>query len=141
MRYNLELRRQLLDPFISTLLPIVVVAWLVFALLYVGTKIKEKVAATGFKATDVVRASVSLLFPVLIAQINLRSKIAATGLIYMEYLYCVMYTAILFVSANALEVTMRDTGLLQVRDNAIPKLLYWPVLLGMCFAITLVFLY
>ena len=139
--FNLVLQRRLLDPFISTLLPLVVVAFLLFGLLLIGTRIKEKVAATGFKPTDVLRACVSLLFPVLVAQINLRTKVAASGLIYMECFYFVMYTAILFVSGNAIAFTHGDHGLLHIRDNAVPKLLYWPMLLGLFFIITLVFLY
>ena len=29
----------------------------------------------------------------------------------------------------------------QIRDNLIPKLAFWPCVLGACFAVTLVFLY
>jgi hypothetical protein len=53
----------------------------------VGSKQATKVTATGFKATDVVRASAALLFPALIAQVNLRSKVGASELIYVEYFY------------------------------------------------------
>jgi len=58
-----------------------------------------RAAATGFKVTDILKAAVSLLFPALVAQVNLRSR------------------------------------------NLIPKLAFWPVILGACFAVTLVFLY
>jgi hypothetical protein len=134
-------RRQFLDPFISSVLPIIVVACLLFGLVVVASKETSKVAATGFKATDVVRASVALLFPVLLAQVNLRSKIGSSTIIYIEYFYFVLYTAILGVAANALLFTLAGRGLSQFRDNLIPKLIFWPYLLGACFAVTLLFLY
>ena len=123
------------------MLPIIVVASLLFGLLIIGSKQSQKVAATGFKATDIVRAGVALLFPVLLAQVNLRSKIGSSNIIYIEYFYFVLYTAILGVAANALLFTLKGHGISQYRDNLIPKLLFWPYLLGACFGVTLVFLY
>ena len=141
LAFTLIAERQFLDPFISSVLPIIVVACLLFGLLIVGSKQQSKVAATGFKATDVVRASVALLFPALIAQVNLRTKIGSSTIIYIEYFYFVLYTAILGVSANALLFTLTGHGFSQYRDNLIPKLIFWPYLLGACFGVTLLFLY
>jgi len=90
---------------------------------------------------EVLRASVTLLFPALVAQVNLRSKIGGNEIIYIEYFYFILYVAILGVSANALTFTLAARGVSQVRDNLIPKLLFWPLLLSACFAVTFVFLY
>jgi len=139
--FTMVAQRQFLDPFISSVLPIIVVASLLFGLLIIGSKQSHKIAATGFKATDIVRAGVALLFPVLIAQVNLRTKIGSSNIIYIEYFYFVLYIAILGVAANALLFTLKGHGVSQYRDNLIPKLLFWPYLLGACFGVTLVFLY
>ena len=105
------------------------------------SKVRSKVAATGFKATDILRARVALLFPALIAQVNLRSTIGATEIIYIEYFCFVLHTAILGIAANALTFTLAGSGVVQVRDIFIPKLLFWPAVLGGCLAVTLAFLY
>lgn len=139
--FTMIAERNFLDPFISSVLPIIVVAALLFGLLVAGSKQTAKIAATGFKATDVLRASVSLLFPVLIAQVNMRSKIGSNTIIYIEYFYFVLYTAILGVSANALLFTLKGQGFSNYRDNIIPKLIFWPYILGSFFCITLIFLY
>lgn len=139
--YTIVAQRQFLDPFISSVLPIIVIASLLFGLLLIGSKQSHRVAATGFKATDIVRAGVSLLFPALVAQVNLRTKMGSGSIIYIEYFYFVLYTAILGVAANALLFTLKGHGFSQYRDNLIPKLLFWPYFLGACFAVTLVFLY
>ena len=141
LTFNVVTQRRFLDPFVSSVLPIIVIACLLFGLLIVGSKNNQKVAATGFKATDVLRASVTLLFPALVAQVNLRSKIGGNEIIYIEYFYFILYVAILGVSANALTFTLAARGVSQVRDNLIPKLLFWPLLLTACFGVTFVFLY
>jgi hypothetical protein len=141
LAFNVVTARRFLDPFVSSVLPIIVIVCLLFGLLIVVSKNNAKVAATGFKATDVLRASVALLFPALVAQVNLRSRIGATEIIYIEYFYFILYVAILAVAANALTFTLRGSGVSQVRDNLIPKLAFWPAILGACFAVTLVFLY
>jgi hypothetical protein len=141
MGFTMVAQRQFLDPFISSVLPIIVVASLLFGLLIIGSKQSHKVSATGFKATDIVRAGVALLFPVLLAQVNLRTKIGSSNIIYIEYFYFVLYTAILGVAANALLFTLKGHGIWQYRDNLIPKLAFWPYLLGACFGVTLIFLY
>ncbi|HET9952942.1 MAG TPA: cache domain-containing protein, partial [Polyangiaceae bacterium] len=141
LSFNIVTQRRFLDPFIASVLPLIVIFSLLYGLLIVGSKVSTKVAATGFKATDVLRASVGLLFPALIAQVNLRTKIGATEIIYIEYFYFILYAAILGVAANALTFTLSREGVSQVRDNLVPKLLYWPLVLGMCFALTFVFLY
>ncbi len=139
--FTMIAQRNFLDPFVSNVLPIIVVASLLFGMLIAGSKQTAKIAATGFKATDVLRASVSLLFPVLLAQVNMRNRNPSSNIIYIEYFYFVLYTAILGVSANALLFTLKGHGFSNYRDNIIPKLVFWPYLLGAFFIITLAFLY
>lgn len=139
--FTLIAQREFLDPFISSVLPIIVVACLLFGLLILSSKEQAKVDATGFKARDVVAASAALLFPVLLAQLNLRSKIGSVTIIYIEYFYFVLYAAILGVAANMLTFILAGHGFPQYGDNLIPKLAFWPCLLGACFGITLLFLY
>jgi hypothetical protein len=139
--FNVVAQRRFLDPFISSVLPIIVIVCLLFGLLIVGSKQATKVTATGFKATDVIRASAALLFPALIAQVNLRSKVGASELIYIEYFYFILYASILAVAANAIVFTLSASGIVHHRDNLVPKLLFWPAIVGACFAVSLVFLY
>jgi hypothetical protein len=141
LAFNIVAERLFLDPFVSSVLPIFVIAALLFGLLVVVSKNNLKVSATGFKTTDILRAGVSLLFPALVAQVNLRSKIGASEVIYIEYFYFVLYIAILGVSANALTFTLARAGVSQLGDNLVPKLLFWPAFLGCCLAVTLAFLY
>jgi hypothetical protein len=139
--FQLILSRKFLDPFISALLPVLVVCCLLFILLLVVTKEEDKVQATGFKAINFLPGTASLLFPVLYAQISLRSRLASSSLLYLEYFYFVAYAAILMVAANVLAFSLGKSGLVHQQDNAVAKLLYWPLVLGAFFVISLLFLY
>jgi methyl-accepting chemotaxis protein-like sensor len=139
--FTMIAQRSFLDPFVSSVMPLIVVAALLFGMLIVVSKQSEKVAATGFKGGDVLRSGVTLLFPALVAQVNMRTKIGSSTVLYIEYFYFVLYTAILAVSANALLFTLKGHGFSNYRDNIIPKLIFWPALLGAFFIVTLAFLY
>lgn len=139
--FTMIAQRNFLDPFVSSVLPLIVVAALLFVTLIMVSKQATKVAATGFKGGDVLRGSVTLLFPALVAQVNLRSKIGSSTIIYIEYFYFVLYAAILVVSANSLLFMLKERGVSNYRDNILAKLIFWPALLGAFFVVTLVFLY
>jgi hypothetical protein len=141
LSYQLTLSRQFLNPFISAMLPVIVVGCLMYTLLLVGTKDHEKARTTGFKAIDILAAAATLLFPLIYAQISLRSRIASSSLLYLEYFYFVMYAVILMVAANALAFALGKHGLVDLQDNALAKLAYWPLVLGTFFLTSLVFLY
>ena len=141
LSFQVTLSRQFLDPFVSAMLPVIVVGCLLYTLLMVGTKDEEKVKATGFQAIAIPPAAATLLFPVIYAEISLRSRIFSSRLLYLDYFYFVMYAVILLVAANALAFALGRNGLINRQDNALAKLVYWPVVLGTCFLISLAFLY
>jgi hypothetical protein len=37
--------------------------------------------------------------------------------------------------------TLSASGIVHLRDNLVPKLLFWPAIVGACFAVSLAFLY
>jgi hypothetical protein len=59
----------------------------------------------------------------------------------VEYFYFVTYFAILGVAANVLLFTLTENGMVRLQDNLVPKLLFWPMLLGAWFLVTVAFLY
>jgi hypothetical protein len=75
----------------------------------------------------------------MLAHIQVRSQFASSGLVYIEYFYLVMYGAILLTALNAYIFSLgRDYGFnwIHYRDNLIPKLGFWPLLLGAMALIT-----
>lgn len=129
--FNIVMRRNFLDPFISYLLPFIMVAFLVFAVLLIGVREGEQFDTLGVSA--------ALLFALVVAQIALRGELTAEKVIYLEYLYFIMYFILLAVAI--LFSLGEKSRFVQYQRNLIPTLLYWPVVLGLALGITLLIFY
>lgn len=140
LAFTLILRRKFTNPFIATFLPILVVASLLFALLLTVTRARERASALGYNVVNVLRSVISLFFPVVLAQINLRNQVVMEGLLLIEYYYFAVYLLILAVAADALAATFVEGPLLAWRDNLAARLLFWPVLTGLFFGISVLYL-
>ena len=138
--YTFTLKRNFINPFIATFLPILVVVGLLFAILCTTCRTKELMAVTGYNAINVLRSIISLFFPVVVSQINLRNHILTEGLLYVEYYYFVIYCLILLVGLNALAVAFWEAPFLLQGDNRNAKLLFWPILSTAFFAISTLYL-
>ena len=140
--FNIHIRRSFKDAFITNLVPLFVLASILFAVLMTVTRDQEKSAVFGFSTSGVLGACSGLFFVALLAHIQLRSELAAQKVIYLEYFYFVVYVAILVVAINAY-LFSTDTRIPSIcyRDNLIPKLLFWPAILGMLMVITLIQFY
>jgi hypothetical protein len=136
--FTINSQRNFLGPFIAYLLPGVVAAGMLFAFLLSDRRPgdrEEIVSALNYAA--------ALFFVIVVTHAALRERIAAVELTYMEYLYVLLYVAIVAVAVNTFLVVNRpDLRLLQYRNNLIPKLLYWPAFIGVLLLVTLlVFVY
>jgi hypothetical protein len=131
--YTINVRRNFVGPLIAYALPGVVAAGLMFAFLTSDPKVgdqEEIIATLGFMA--------ALFFVITVAHTALRDSIAAVGITYMEYLYILLYLAIILAAVNAFLVVRRpDIRFFQFRNNLIPKLLFWPMFMGVFMLATL----
>ena len=136
--FNIGLQRSFIDPFVADMTPLLVVAFLVFAVLMISTKHEGKIELLGFSTSAVLGYCAALFFVLIVSHVHLRETLASQGIIYMDYFYFVMYFAILGVSTNSLLFsTSHSSRLIHYRDNLIIKQLYWPILNGSLFTITL----
>jgi len=140
--YNVGMKRRFLTPFISYLTPLVVVAFLLFAVLMISTKDEAKVARYGFTSSTVLAYCAALFFVLIVSHVALRQKLAADGGIYLEYFYFTLYFAILAVSVNSILLASDARfSLVHCRDNMIARLLYLPVILALVLGTTLAVFY
>ena len=140
--FNVGVKRNFISPFISDMLPLIVVAILVFCVLMISTKSEQKIGLFGFSTSAVLGYCAALFFVLIVSHVHLRESVASHGIIYLEYFYFVMYMAILTVSANSI-LFASDEGLsfIHYKDNIIIKLLYWPVVMLLLLSITLFVFY
>jgi hypothetical protein len=134
LTFSISSQRGFVGPFIAYLLPGVVAAGMLFAFLLndreVGDK-EELVYSLNYAA--------ALFFVIAVAHTALRENIAAVGITYLESLYILLYLAIIGVALNTFLIVKRpDSPLLRYRNNLIPKLAYWPLIMSLLLLTTLV---
>lgn len=144
LQFNIVVKRNFSKPFIVNLIPLVIIAIILFAVLMTTTYSKKTNHLFGFNTTGAIGTCAGLFFTIMLSHIQLRNEIPGNG-VYLEYFYLIMYVVTLLVSLNAYFVSLfaskeRSSFLLN-NDNRISKLLYWPLLLGILNIITLVCLF
>ncbi|WP_299007590.1 hypothetical protein [uncultured Shewanella sp.] len=139
LHYNIQIVRNVIDPFVSYLFPVVIVLLMLYAVLLTNSRDESRIGLIGFNALEVLASCSALFFVALLAHVELRSHIGANELIYMEYFFIIAYTMVLIVSVNSILFSWgMNIRFVQYADNALPKLLYWPLLTGLLFIFTLV---
>ena len=137
--FNIVLKRKVLNAFIVNLLPLFVVCMLLFQSLMTLTRDKEKAEKFGFSTSGVIGASAALFFVVMVAHIQLRQEFAGAGIVYLEYFYFLLYLVIMLVVSLTYLFSLGEKqcpGWINSRDCLIPKLSYWPAILGVAVLLT-----
>jgi hypothetical protein len=136
--YNVSLKRSFLEPFLDDVLFACVVAVLLFFVLSLTARDAAKKSRVGISTFGVLGTCSGLFFAVILKDTQIRQSVSTGEIVYAEALSFLLYGAILLVAVNAL---LLDSPLrlafIDYRDNLLPDLLYWPVLLGALLALTI----
>lgn len=142
LHFNIVIKRKFSHAFTIYLLPLFLVATLLFAALLTVSADSELSNRLGFNASAFMGACSALFFVVMLAHIQLREKFATAGVVYIEYFYILMYALLVVATANTYLFSLRAPAacrFIWYEDNIIAKAIYWPVLLLSLIAITLIF--
>jgi len=162
--YNVEMNRNFIGPFISKMLPLVIVSLLLYVALMITTKMPLQILAIagrtismGAGAPDedgkmtysgsptygliaiatVMSYTVGLFFAIILAHARLRGDFPDAGVLYLEWYYFAAYLAVLGVTINAILYAAHIGGpLIHFRENIIPRVSYWPVNGAFLFIVT-----
>lgn len=142
LRYNFVVKRKFENAFIVYLLPLFLVAALLFAALLTVSNDQELSGRLGFSTSGFIGACSALFFVVMLAHIQLREQFAGSGIVYIEYFYILMYALLVVATANVYFFSLRPRWfkLFLYEDNIIFKVAYWPVVLSCLILITQGFL-
>lgn len=137
--FNVGVKRKFINAFVINLVPLFLVALLLFGALMTVTRDAEQSKRFGSNTSFILATCSALFFVVLLAHVQVRRQFAGSGMVYIEYFYLVMYVALLFTAVNAYLFSLKwldGRNLLHFRDNLLAKILYWPLLLWAIAAIT-----
>ena len=130
--FEIVVRRNLIDALVSDLIPLAVIAVLLFIVLLVSGPNKD----------NYVIVITSIFFATIFAQIRFRSKIPQAEIVYLESLYFILYIFMLvllficFLAQKDIKIKYFTT-----RNEMMLKLIYWPLLLSVFVVISLFYLW
>ncbi len=118
LHYNIDLRRILLNTFVTYLIPIFVVLIMMYILLIACAKSEER--------QGIIEAMAAFFFVLIFSHIDLRKEIITADLIYMEYFYFVTYFMIIITTWNLITYAKNKTHIFDFNENQIFKAVYFP---------------
>jgi len=99
--FNLGVHRKFINAFLANLVPLFVVALLLFAQLLTVSGKRDLIERSGFNVSNAVAAYSAVFFVILLAHIQVRNQFTQAGLVYIEYFYLIMYLVIFINLKNA----------------------------------------
>jgi hypothetical protein len=137
--FNFILDRNFLGPFVEHIIFAIAVGILLFGLLALTTDDETLKTRFGLSTAGVLGAASGLLFAVILKHNQLRTAIGNRGVSYIEVIPVLLYVVIIVVVLNAilLAAPMKPKFVAH-RNNLLPVLAYWPVLLGLLLAVTII---
>lgn len=130
--FNVEIQRDFLDAFISTVIPIFLIYLILFVILFSSLD----------SILEVLAINAGLLFSVALWHSGLRTVLASSGITYFESFYFICYLVISLISINTV-LLASDYSLswLRYEKNVISKLVFFPLIIGVTFITSLVMLF
>jgi hypothetical protein len=143
LNFNVRLKRLLLDAMISNGIPLGIVLVMLFAILATSTTDEEESKLLGFNPSGVLRIGSALFFVVLLAHIQLRSRLDVDEVVFMESFYFLVYLTILAVSLHNFLFSLArfNRGPLGYHHGLVQKLLFWPLLFSASLVVTILRFY
>jgi hypothetical protein len=137
--FNVGVRREVLDAFVAYLIPMIILILMAFGVQFIVTQISEKMSMYGISTIGLIAYFASLFFIGILAHLDIRRTLNAPGVVYLEYFYFTLYTILLLQTVNAIIFTVSDKfHFIEYEDNLYPKVLFFPVTLGIMFVVTAV---
>jgi hypothetical protein len=133
--FNVTIQREFINPFVSRIIPVVVISVLMFLIVLISTKSGEAASWLGFTANDVVVGLSALFFVIGLSHTDLRQSLSSPKIMYFEYIYFVIYSMLLYVAVSSIYIAKQDQ-VDNLDENFLSKNFYWPVLSGTFFMVT-----
>lgn len=128
--FNISIRRNFTGVFVAYMIPILVTAFLLFTVVMINTKDRDKNELLGFNSATVLSFCASLFFVLTVSHMSLRETLATKGVIYLEYFFFCLYIALAIISVYSIIFAQSNSSSrAHSNDGRLIKLCFWPVLL------------
>lgn len=103
--FNIILKRNILDAITINLLPVIAVLMILLWNLMIVTSEEESQKRTNFSLVTTLTTAGFMLLTLLVAHTDLNNRLPGVGIVYFEYLFFIMYFAIIYVVLFAFIIT------------------------------------
>lgn len=135
--FNVGVKRDVMDAFVAYMIPMVILVLMAFGVQFIVTQIPDKMSMHGISTTGLIGYYASLFFIGVLAQLDIRRTLNAPGVVYLEYFYFILYIILLLQTVNSvIFAATDDVGWLEYKDNLYPKVIFFPITLGLMFIVT-----
>lgn len=132
LHFNIQAGRILIDTLISHLLPLAVIIFMLFIMALLCAR----------PSIEIINFSAALFFGAIFSQLQLRSKIPPSGLVYFENFYFIVYCMMIVVMLiTILHILNLNVKIVRYKDDVFLSFLFWPLILSAALGVTLVYLY
>ncbi len=131
LHFNVALKRKFKNALMINLIPVFTVAILLFTALPTIGRERNTPTFQDFSIKAVIGTMSALLLVVVLLHANIRAKFPAQSIVYIEYFYLLLYTALILVAlCSFVFFTPANLQHNLVRHNfMLAKLIYWPSLI------------
>ncbi len=133
LNFAIIITRRVIDPFVAYLLPLVIIAIILFYILLESSSVDLKISTTIGQISGLFLATV-------LAHQTFRRALDSNIIVYLESFYFLMYFFTIVIASNCMIYVMQGKGdtLLSFIRRKVVKYSYWPLL---CFTIFLITIY
>jgi len=138
---TMEIEKVFIHAFISFLTPLIIAFVMVFILVLISTRDKERLE---FMRTGIgfdIGVTASIFFVVVLSHISLRQRIITEVIFYLEYFYLLMYANMLWVCFHSIFNGTHPEAMRKMTLGLTAKKAYFPVSFAIIFAFTLATFY
>ena len=138
---TMEIEKVFIHAFISFLTPLIIAFVMVFILVLLSTRDKERLE---FMRTGIgfdIGVSASIFFVVVLSHISLRQRIITEDIFYLEYFYLLMYANMLWVCFHSIFNGTHPEAMRKLTLGLTAKKAYFPLSFAIIFAFTLTTFY
>lgn len=129
--YNIVLKRNIINSAIVYFLPLwVVVTLMFFGILLISIN-QEDITFFGYNLLGLIGLASFLLFIIVVSHIQVRSTVTSQSIMYLEYLYVIAYSAIVYAMAIAMvvdKITRTKRSKLLGENGFYAKITYIPII-------------
>jgi len=133
LHYRVELRRALLNAFVTYLIPIAITLIMIFLLMHACRKTAER--------QGIIESMAAFCFVLIFSHIDLRREIVSSELVYIEYFYVATYAMIMLSTFNLITYTMDKSPVFDFNQNQLFRAAYFPLFFAAILVVSLWKLY